>query len=127
MYLPPENIQLFNKEVADFFIRKALKERDDRKLQMFCIDKAFGFLYDEENLKMAASWVTVGKIHILGESLDIDLTLDQRLAFIKNYYAAPFFDTDTKKEMKELIFAHDDSDKGKNIQMLCDQSLPDVE
>lgn len=57
MYLPPENVQLFNKEVADFFLRKALKEKDDKKLQMFCIDKAFGFMYDEDNLKMAASWV----------------------------------------------------------------------
>lgn len=26
MYLPPENVQKFNKEVADFFIRKAIKE-----------------------------------------------------------------------------------------------------
>ena len=26
MYLPPENIERFNKEVADFFLRKALKE-----------------------------------------------------------------------------------------------------
>jgi len=94
---------------------------------MFCIDKAFGFLYDEENLRMAASWATVGKIHILGESLDAELTMDQKHAFIKNYYAAPFFDSDDKKAMKELIFAHDDSDKGKNVQLLCDQSFPDPE
>jgi hypothetical protein len=26
MYLPPENVQKFNKEVTDFFLRKALKE-----------------------------------------------------------------------------------------------------
>jgi hypothetical protein len=26
MYLPPEYIERFNKEVADFFLRKALKE-----------------------------------------------------------------------------------------------------
>jgi hypothetical protein len=32
MYLPPENIQKFNKEVADFFIRKAIKEKIDKKL-----------------------------------------------------------------------------------------------
>ena len=50
MYLPPENVQKFNKEVADFFIRKALKEKEDKKLQMFCLDKAFGFMYDKDNL-----------------------------------------------------------------------------
>jgi len=35
MYLPPENIQKFNKEVADFFLNKALKEKEDKKLQFF--------------------------------------------------------------------------------------------
>jgi phage terminase small subunit len=50
VYLPPENVEKFNKEVADFFIRKALKEKDDKKLQMFCLDKAFGFMFDQENL-----------------------------------------------------------------------------
>jgi|TARA_B110000285_G_C15066578_1_gene585474 hypothetical protein len=54
MYLPPENIQKFNKEVADFFLRKATKEKEDKKLQMFCLDKAFGFMYDKENLETAA-------------------------------------------------------------------------
>lgn len=29
MYLPPENVQKFNKEVADFFLKKARKEKDD--------------------------------------------------------------------------------------------------
>ena len=74
MYLPPENIQLFNKEVADFFLRKAMKERYDIKLQMFCIDKAFGFLYDQENLSTAAEWIRNGKIQMHGETLEIELT-----------------------------------------------------
>lgn len=32
VYLPPENIQKFNKEVADFFVQKTLREKDDKKL-----------------------------------------------------------------------------------------------
>ena len=39
-YLPPENIQKFNKEVADFFLTKTVKEKEDNKLQLFCLDKA---------------------------------------------------------------------------------------
>jgi hypothetical protein len=46
VFLPPENVQKFNKEVADFFVNKALKEKDEKKLQVFCLDKAFGFMYD---------------------------------------------------------------------------------
>ena len=53
MYLPPENVQKFNKEVADFFLKKARKEKVDKKLQIFCLDKALGFTFDEDNLKMA--------------------------------------------------------------------------
>jgi len=54
VFLPPENVQKFNKEVADFFVHKALREKSDKKLQIFCLDKAFGFMYDQENLDMAA-------------------------------------------------------------------------
>ena len=50
VFLPPENIQKFNKESCDFFLRKAKKEKGDQKLQLFCLDKAFGFMFDEENL-----------------------------------------------------------------------------
>lgn len=76
MYLPPENIQKFNKEVADFFLRKAIKEKEDKKLQTFCLDKAFGFMYDEENLSVAAGWVMNGGIEFQGESLDTELTAE---------------------------------------------------
>ena len=76
MYLPPENIQLFNKEVADFFLRKAMKEKFDKKLQMFCIDKAFGFLYDQENLGMVAEWIRNGKVEMYGVPLDVNLTME---------------------------------------------------
>lgn len=127
MYLPPENIQKFNKEVADFFLNKALKEKEDKKLQLFCLDKAFGFMYDEENLALAAEWITTGKIVINGETLDTELTADQKYAIIKSYYASPHYDTDQKKALKEIIFKEDNSDKGQKVQLLSDQSLPDPE
>ena len=127
MYLPPENIQKFNKEVADFFLRKAMKEKEDKKLQMFCLDKAFGFMYDKENLELAASWVMTGDVQINGESLEAEITVDQKYAIIEKLYSSPYFDTDFKKELKEKIFEGDESDKGKNTQLLCDQSLPDPE
>jgi hypothetical protein len=50
VFLPPENVQKFNKEVADFFVKKALREKNEKKLQIFCLDKAFGFMFDEGNL-----------------------------------------------------------------------------
>jgi len=74
MFLPPENVQLFNKDVSDFFLRKAVKEREDKKLQMFCLDKALGFMYDEENLKMAAIWIFTEKVDVLGDTLEDGLT-----------------------------------------------------
>jgi len=37
-------------------LRKAVQE-ENKGLQMFCLDKAFGFMYDEENLKMTAEWI----------------------------------------------------------------------
>jgi len=76
VYLPPENVQKFNKEVADFFVRKALKEKDQKKLQMFCLDKAFGFMFDQENLEMAAQWIHTGKVEIHGDDLEAELTED---------------------------------------------------
>lgn len=114
MFLPPENIQKFNKEVADFFLRKAMKEKEDKKLQMFCLDKAFGFMYDKENLELAANWVMTGDVSMNGMSLEAEITTDQKYAIIEKLYSSPYFDTDFKKELKEKIFEGDDSDKGKN-------------
>lgn len=98
--------------MADFFLRKARKEKEDKRLQMFCLDKAFGFMFDEENLTMTESWIKTGEVTIDGEVLETELTADQKYAIIKSYYASPFFNNDEKKALKELVFAEDDSDKG---------------
>lgn len=105
-------------------MRKACKEKEDKKLQMFCLDKAFGFMYDKENLEIAAQWILTGEVHLFGEDLEAEITADQKYAIIEKFYASPHFDTDFKKELKEKVFEGDNSDKGQNIQLLCDQSLP---
>ena len=82
---------------------------------MFCLDKAFGFMYDKENLELAAHWVMTGDVQINGQPLEAEITTDQKYAIIEKFYASPYFDTDTKKELKEKIFEGDNSDKGKNV------------
>jgi len=126
MYLPPENVQKFNKEVADFFIRKAIKEQEDKKLQSFCLDKALGFVFDKENLEMAAQWIETSQVQIGDQTLS-ELTANQKYAILQNYYASSYFNTDQKKALKEKTFAGDESDKAKKVELQCDQSLPDPE
>lgn len=105
-----------------------MKEKKDRKLQMFCLDKAFGFMYDEDNLLMASKWIVEGgKIRIFGEDVDLELTKEQKYKFIENFFASPYFDNETKKELKALTFHGDNSDKGDRVKNLCDFSLPDAD
>jgi hypothetical protein len=90
-YIPTNKTDSFCKEVADFSIRKALKEQENPSLQMFCIDKALQFLYDEENLKLAASWIENGKITIAGVELKSNLTPEHKYAIIKSYTSSKHF------------------------------------
>lgn len=113
-------MQKFNKEVADFFLRKALKEKAEKKLQVFCLDKAFGFMYDEENLKLASGWIYSGKVEINGESLETELTPDQKYMILQNYYASTYFNNDQKKELKQKALENDTSDKAKKVESQCD-------
>jgi len=65
-FLPQEAVPKFNYEVAAFFFKKALHETDNESLQMFCIDKAVGFITEKDHLKLASSWIFAGKIAIEG-------------------------------------------------------------
>lgn len=67
------------------------------------------------------------EIQIYGEDLEVDITQEQKYAIIEKVYASPYFDTDFKKELKEKVFEGDMTDKGQNMQLLCDQSLPDAD
>ena len=39
-YLPPETVPRFNKETAQFFLKKAKKDKETVELARFCIEKA---------------------------------------------------------------------------------------
>jgi len=64
LYLPIDNLPEWNKGVTNFFLKKALKENGNKSLQLFCIDKSIEFMFDQENLTIAAEWITGGKIVI---------------------------------------------------------------
>jgi hypothetical protein len=46
------------------------------------LDKALGFVFDEENLKMVAEWIHSEKITINGEVLDSELNPNQKYAIL---------------------------------------------
>ena len=52
------------------------------------------FLYDEENLKLAASWIEAGKILINGDELKTPLTPEHRYAIIKSFTSSKYFTTE---------------------------------
>ena len=58
---------------------------------MFCIDKALSFLYDKENLIMAATWIENGNISIGGVELKTQLTPEHRYSIIKTYTSSKHF------------------------------------
>lgn len=68
----------FNKDVADFFLKKAKLDKDNDSLVVFCLEKALTFITDEENLKMIANWIREGKIKIEGEELACALSVDHK-------------------------------------------------
>lgn len=114
-YIPINSTDAFCKEVADFSIRKAVKEQDNQSLQSFCIDKALQFLYDEENLKLAASWIEHGKITVGGVELKTALTPEHRYAIIKSYTASKYFSNEQKTALRAKTFEDDTSDKGHQV------------
>lgn len=61
VYLPPETVPRFNKEVAQFFFRKAKSDQGNEKLQMFCLEKATAFVTEKDHLKLCADWIHTGK------------------------------------------------------------------
>jgi len=48
-------------------------------------------LYDEENLKLAGSWIESGKITINGVELKTPLTPEHKYAIIKSYCTSKSF------------------------------------
>lgn len=125
IYLPPESVAKFNKEVATFFFKKATNEKDDERLQMFCIDKALTFVTEADHLRMCATWINNQKISIEGEELTCELTNEQKYDILKRYYACDAFTLDEKKALKAKTLANDQSDNAKTVEQICDNSLPE--
>lgn len=76
IYLPPETVPKFNKETADFFLRKAKKDKGDEKLSMFCVEKAVSFVTEKDHLELVSQWIHTGKVTYGGEELNVQLTPD---------------------------------------------------
>lgn len=125
-YIPIDTTNSFCKSIADFSLKKALKEQENQSLQSFCIDKALSFLYDETNLRLAASWIEAGHIAIDGTVLKTALTPEHRYAIAKSYCASRNFTPAEKQALREKAFAGDTSDKAHQVQTVCDHSLPDA-
>lgn len=87
-FLPQEAVPKFNYEVAAFFFKKALHEMDNESLQMFCIDKAVGFITEKDHLKLASSWIFAGKITIEGQELPCTITDEHKYSIVKQYNAS---------------------------------------
>lgn len=56
-FLPQDKVKDFNKEVANFFLKKAVKEQESQGLQQFCLEKAITFGIDKESLTLFANWI----------------------------------------------------------------------
>jgi hypothetical protein len=74
--LPIEDQDTFNKDVTTFMLKKALKEKDNKSLLLFCIDKSISMMFDKENLEIGMGWITSGKVIIEEQTLDVELTDD---------------------------------------------------
>lgn len=127
IYLPPETVPKFNKEVADFFLRKAKNEKGNDNLQMFCIDKAIAFITEKDHLKIVSDWIHTDKISYGGEEINVKLTADQKYIIIKSFYASPHFTLEEKKALKVKALEGDASDNAGIVSKVCDWSLPDPE
>ena len=63
-YLPPETVPRFNKETAQFFLKKAKKDKETVELARFCIEKALQFTTSEEHLASIRDWIMNDQIVI---------------------------------------------------------------
>ena len=125
-YLPPETVPRFNKETAQFFLKKAKKDKENNALVQFCIDKALSFTTAEEHLRQISSWVLNDKVVIEDEEISVELSANQKYAICKQYWAHSAFSMDEKKALRDKALAGDASDNAGNVKKVLDYSLPDA-
>ena len=68
-YLPTEDIPVVRQETADFFLKKAVKHKDDAELSKYCVGKALIFSFSKDLLSKAAKWILDDKIAIGDDEL----------------------------------------------------------
>lgn len=115
----------FNKETADFFLKKAKKDKENKSLCQFCIDKALQFVTEKEHLDLVAKWIREAKISIEGEELTVPLTSSHKYTILKSFYASPDFTVAVKEELKKVALEGDNSDQAKNTVKVCEMALPE--
>ena len=124
-YLPPETVPRFNKETAQFFLKKAKKDHENAALVQFCIEKALSFTTSEEHLRQISGWILQDKVIIEEEELKVELTNNQKYAICKQFWAHPAFSMDEKKALRDKALENDQSDNAGNVRKVLDYSLPD--
>ena len=125
-YLPPETVPRFNKETAQFFLKKAKQDRESDELVRFCIDKALSFTSSEEHLRQISGWILNDKVVIDEEELKVELTNNQKYSIVKQYWANSAFSLDEKKALRDKALENDNTDNAQNVKKVLDYSLPDA-
>ena len=126
-FLPMETVPKFNKETADFFLKKAKKESaDNEDLARFCIDKALSFTTSEDHLRLTSNWILNDKVEIEDEEIKIELTTPQKYSICKRFWASTHFTNDEKYALRDKALEGDDSDQAQNVRKVLDWSLPDA-
>jgi hypothetical protein len=127
-FLPTETVPKFNKETAQFFLKKAKKEASDNEdMTRFCIDKALSFTSSQEHLRLTADWILNEKVQIEDEEIKIELTSTQKYTICKRFWASADFSLDEKKALRDKALTGDDSDQAQNVRKVLDWSLPDAD
>lgn len=125
-YLPPETVPRFNKETAQFFLKKAKKDKETEELVRFCIEKALSFTTSEEHLRQISGWILNDKVVIDEEELKVELTANQKYSILKQFWAHPAFSLDEKKALRDKALEKDTSDNAQNVKKVLEYSLPDA-
>jgi len=57
LFLPRDKVSDFCRDACDFFIKKAGKERENKQLSSFCLDKALSFLLYRDHIRLMCQWI----------------------------------------------------------------------
>jgi hypothetical protein len=86
-------------------------------------------MFDADNLKKAQDWIVNQelKIHIGGKDIGVVATQEHQYTIVKKICASKDFNAEEKAQIREKVFGNDKSDKGVNVQKVCDAAYPDAD